>query len=59
MSAKPKARAAAAELDDYDNRLANMEGKLTVLIWSVRINAAAAIATFGILWQLGSTITSR
>jgi hypothetical protein len=36
-----------------------MEGKLTVLIWSVRINAAAAIATFGILWQLGSTITSR
>jgi hypothetical protein len=51
------AQATAEELADYENRLASIEGKLTVLIWAVGINAAAALATFGMLWQLASTMT--
>jgi hypothetical protein len=48
------AQAAAEELADYENRLSSIEGKLTVLIWAVGINAAAALATFGMLWQLAN-----
>lgn len=49
-----KAREAAEELADYenplasiDNRLSAVEGKLTVLIWAIGINAAATIAILG------------
>jgi hypothetical protein len=34
------AQAAAEELADYDNRLASIEGKLTVLIWAVGSHTA-------------------
>ena len=51
-----KARAAAEELADYenrlasiDNRLAAVEGKLSILIWAVGVNAAATIAILGVL----------
>jgi hypothetical protein len=51
-----KARDAAEELADYenrlssiDNRLAAVEGKLTVMIWAIGINAAATIAILGVL----------
>ena len=51
-----KARAAAEELADYDNRLASIdnrlaavEGKLSILIWAVGVNAAATIAILGVL----------
>ncbi len=51
-----KAREAAQELADYengpasiDNRLAAVEGKLTVMIWAIGINAAATIAILGVL----------
>ena len=51
-----KAREAAEELADYenrpasiDNRLSAVEGKLTVLIWAIGINAAATIAILGVL----------
>lgn len=51
-----KAREAAEELADYENRLASIdnrlsavEGKLTVLIWAIGINAAATIAILGVL----------
>ena len=50
------ARAAAAELADFeprlasiDNRLAGVEGKLSILIWAVGVNAAATIAILGVL----------
>jgi hypothetical protein len=52
-----EARAVAEALTDYENRVAKMEGKLTVPMWAAGINAAAAIATFGMLWQVASTIT--
>jgi hypothetical protein len=48
-----EAQATAEELADYENRIAKVEGKLTVLMWAAGINAAAAIAT----WQVASTIT--
>lgn len=51
-----EAQVAAEELADYENQVAKVEGKLTVLMWVTGINAAAAIATFGMLWQLASTI---
>ena len=51
-----KARAAAEELADYENRLASIddrlaavEGKLSILIWSFGVNAAATIAIPGVL----------
>ena len=51
-----KAREAAEELADYenrlasiDNRLAGVEGKLTVMIWAIGINAAATMAILGVL----------
>jgi hypothetical protein len=58
-----KARGAAEELADYENRLSSIdnqlavmngritaiEGKLTVVIWAVGINAAATIAILGVL----------
>jgi len=51
-----KAREAAEELADSENRLASIdnrlsavEGKLTVIIWSIGINAAATIAILGVL----------
>ncbi|MGA8381879.1 MAG: hypothetical protein WB710_12215 [Stellaceae bacterium] len=51
-----KAREAAEELADYenrlasiDNRLAAVEGKLSVITWAVGINAAATIAILGVL----------
>ncbi len=51
-----KAREAAEELADnerrlasIDNRLAGVEGKLTVMIWAVGINAAATMAILGVL----------
>jgi len=51
-----KARAAAEELADFenrlasiDNRLAGVEGKLSILIWAVGVNAAATIAILGVL----------
>jgi hypothetical protein len=51
-----KARAAAEELADYENRLASIdnrvagvEGKLSILIWAVGINAATTIAILGVL----------
>ena len=51
-----KARAAAEELADYenriasiDNRLAAVDGKLSILIGSVGVNAAATIAILGVL----------
>lgn len=50
-----KAREAAEELADYenrlasiDNRLAAVEGKLSVITWAVGINAAATIAILGV-----------
>lgn len=55
-----EAQAAAEELAGYENRLASIdnklagiEGRLTVMLWAVGINAAA---TFGMLWQLVTTI---
>jgi hypothetical protein len=51
-----KAREAAEELADYenrlssiDNRLAAVEGKLSVITWAIGINAAATIAILGVL----------
>ncbi len=58
-----KARDAAEELADYENRLASIdnqlavingrittiEGKLNVVIWATGINAAATIAMLGVL----------
>ena len=51
-----KARAAAEKLANYenrvasiDNRLAGLEGKSSILIWAVGVNAAATIAILGIL----------
>jgi ABC-type Fe3+-hydroxamate transport system substrate-binding protein len=51
-----KARAAAEQLAEYenrlasiDNRLAAVEGKLSILIWAVGVNAAATIAILGVL----------
>jgi hypothetical protein len=55
-----KAREAAEELAGYesllasiDNRLSRVEGKLTVIIWAVGINAAATIAILGVLLRHG------
>jgi hypothetical protein len=51
-----KAREAAEKLADYENRLASIdirlagvEGKLSVMIWTIGINAAATIAILGVL----------
>ena len=51
-----KARAAAEELADFENRLASIDnrlagvgGKLSILIWAVGVNAAATIAILGVL----------
>ncbi len=51
-----KAREAAEELADYENRLASIdhrlaavEGKLSAITWAVGINAAATIAILGVL----------
>lgn len=58
-----KAREAAEELADYENRLSSIdnqlavmngritaiEGKLNVVIWATDINAAATIAILGVL----------
>ncbi len=58
-----KARDAAEELADYENRLASIdhqlavmngrlsavEGKLSVITWAVGINAAATIAILGVV----------
>ena len=51
-----KARQAAEELADYENKLASIdnllagvEGRLTVMIWAIGINAAATIAILGVL----------
>jgi hypothetical protein len=51
-----KAREAAEELADYenrlasiDNRLAAVEGKLSAITWAGGINAAATIAILGVL----------
>ena len=55
-----KAREAAEELAGYenrmasiDNRLSGVEGKLTVIIWAMGINAAATIAILGVLLRHG------
>ncbi|HUC72884.1 MAG TPA: hypothetical protein VMS01_16980 [Stellaceae bacterium] len=55
-ASEDKARDAAEELADHenrlssiDNRLAAVEGKLTVMIWAIGINAAATIAISGVL----------
>jgi hypothetical protein len=50
------AQAAAEEMADFQTRLAGIEGKLTVLLVVVGINAAATIATFGMLWQLAALV---
>jgi hypothetical protein len=57
-----KAREAAEELAGYesllasiDNRLSRVEGKLTVIIWAVGINAAASIAILGVLLRHGGS----
>jgi len=51
-----KARSAAEELADYenrlasiDNRLASVEGKLSILIWAAGVNAAATVAILGVM----------
>jgi hypothetical protein len=49
-------REAAEELAGYENRLASidsrlasLEGKFTVMLWAMGINAAATIAILGVL----------
>lgn len=44
-----KADKAAEEVAGYENRLGQIEGKLTVLIWAVGVNIAATVAVFGML----------
>jgi hypothetical protein len=41
------ARAAAIEGADYDNRLAGVEARLTMLTWIVGIHLAVTLAGFG------------
>jgi hypothetical protein len=36
-------------LASIDGRLASLEGKFTVMLWAVGINAAATIAILGVL----------
>ena len=52
-----EAQAASEELADFHNRLSAIEGKLTVLLVIVGINAAATIASFGMLWQLAALLS--
>jgi hypothetical protein len=40
-------------LASIDNRLSSVEGKLTVIIWEMGINAAATIAILGVLLRHG------
>ena len=48
--AKPeKADKAAEELASYENRLASIDGRLTLLTWMVGFNL---ILTVGVLWRL-------
>lgn len=44
-----KARKAAQTVAAYETRLGRIEGKLTVLLAAVGVNAAASIACFGML----------
>jgi hypothetical protein len=44
-----KANAAAEELAGYDNRLAAMDTRLTLLTWMVGFNL---VLTAGVLWRL-------
>jgi hypothetical protein len=44
-----KASAAAEEIAGYDNRLASMDARLSVLTWMVATNL---MLTAGVLWRL-------
>ena len=46
----------AEELADYEKRLAAITGKLTMLVWAVGINIAAAVASFGMLVTISSRL---
>ena len=51
-----KARAAAESVAAHQTDLAEIKGKLTVMIWAMGINAAATIASFGRLWQMAGAL---
>ena len=44
-----KARAAAEELAGYENRLASMDTRLSVLTWMAATNL---VVTLGVLWRV-------
>jgi len=48
-ASEEKAKAAAEELAGYDNRLAAIDTRLSVLTWMVGTNL---IVTLGVLWRL-------
>ena len=48
-----KAREAAEEVAGYENRLAAVEAKLTLLIWMVGTNVALTVGLYAILLRGG------
>ena len=58
-ASEDKARAAAVTLANYDDRfnrigqrLAKMEGKLTLLTWQVGVLAVIGLPALGLLWRV-------
>jgi hypothetical protein len=57
--ARKAAETVAAQEDRYGKieiDLAEIKGKLTLITWAVGINAAATIASFGMLWQVAAAL---
>jgi hypothetical protein len=54
-----KARAAAVEGADYENRLAGMEARLTMLTWIVGIHFAVTLAGFGLMLNQLLSISAK
>jgi hypothetical protein len=44
------------DIGKLDTKIGALDGRLKLLTWAIGINAAATIATFGMMWQLTSAI---
>lgn len=51
-AAPDKADKAAEELAVQEIRLARIDGKLTLILWAVGVNAAATVAILGMIFPL-------